>query len=371
MDIKTAILNRMDEFKSLSHKLHDNAELSFKEFKTQNIIEEYLNNIGLDYHECINTGVYSIMNKSQECIALRADMDALPVNGVSHACGHDYHMTIVLGTARILSDLGFKKCIKFIFQPGEEDTGGALPMIKEGILENPKVQKIIGFHVWPGLKVGSVEISTEATMASVDDFIIKFKGKGGHAASPDVCINPLIPATSFVNEIYEITRSNSDYGKSHIVTISSLVCGSAPNVVSDEAVVKGTVRTFDEKIREQLKQTVIASANKKASDYNCRVDLLYDEQYPPLLNDEKEINIFENISKEILGKSNIFNATPSFTGEDFAFFAKAVPAVHFRLGICKDDFGTEPLHSSKFTMHEDALFYGILVLVNYILNAEA
>ena len=155
MDIRELIEKNIDIIKHLRKKLNANAELSFKEYKTQSIILEFLKDLDIDTKILANTGVAATLNFGDSCIAVRADMDALPVNGVTHACGHDYHMAIVLGTALILKKLGFNKTVKFIFQPGEETKGGAVPMIKEGVLENPEVNYIIGFHVWPNVKVGT------------------------------------------------------------------------------------------------------------------------------------------------------------------------------------------------------------------------
>lgn len=368
MELKTAVLNRLDEIKKLRATLHENAELSFNEFKTQRIIIDYLEALGYSCKACANTGVIALINSGAECIAVRADMDALPINGAFHGCGHDYHMAILLGVAAVLKDLNFKKCIKFIFQPGEEASGGAVPMIKEGVLENPKVKSMVGYHVWPGLKVGTIEAAYGASMGSVDDFIIKFIGRGGHAAMPEQCINPLQPAIRFAAALEE--KSNKMYmaKNPHVLTVSSLNCGTAPNVISDSAVVMGTVRTFEENLRSCLKDEILGLAAYWSKTFQCDVDINYDEQYPPLINDKSITDSFIASASKLLGKGKVLPLKPTFAAEDFSYFAKAVPAVHFRLGIADDVLGNYPLHSPHFNANEDAIFNGIHLITHYLFN---
>lgn len=166
--------------------------------------------------------------------------------------GLDYHMAIVLGTALILKKIGFHKVVKFIFQPGDKSEGGALPMIKEGVLENPQVKYMIGFHVWPNVKVGTIEVASGASMASVDNFHISFIGKGGHAATPHLCNNPMYPAMEFVQSMNIQSSVENNVLNPHIITFSSILCGSAPNVISEECEVLGTVRTFNSELRKKL-----------------------------------------------------------------------------------------------------------------------
>ena len=206
--LENVVKDNLEIIKALRQKLHDNAELSFKEYKTQEIIMEFLKSIEIESSKITSTGVVALINKGDTCIALRADMDALSVNGVSHACGHDFHMAVILGAAYILKKIDYKKCVKLIFQPSEEASGGALPMINDHVLEAPKVTEILGLHVWPGLKTGNIEITSGASMASVDDFYIYFKGISGHAALPGNCLNPLIPAAELIHYINKIGRAS-------------------------------------------------------------------------------------------------------------------------------------------------------------------
>lgn len=368
LDLKATIEKRMDLFKELRNSLSENAELSFQEFITQNIIRDFLSSIDISSNTLANTGVVALLNDASECIAIRADMDALPVNGVSHACGHDYHMAVALGVCQILKDINYDKCVKFIFQPGEESTGGAVPMINEGVLENPKVKQMIGFHVWPEVKVGTIEVASGASMASIDDFTMTFKGKGGHAAMPHKCINPIYPAIDFVNTITSKTKIENNPLNPHILTIANINSGSANNVIADEAKVGGTVRTFSPELRNKLHEDIIKCAKLSAEKYNSEVEVFYDMQYPPLISDAHFTNKFIEETAKLLGSDNVLPLEKTFAGEDFSYFAEAVPSVHFRLGICDGDKGTYPLHSPKFCANEDALFYGIYVIVNFLLT---
>nr|WP_243187048.1 M20 family metallopeptidase [Clostridium muellerianum] len=358
----------MDEVIKLRKELSENAELSFKEYKTCNIVKEFLENLNIDTKALFNTGVVGNLNEGEEAIGIRADMDALPVNGVSHVCGHDYHMAIVLGCALILKKMGYERCVKFIFQPGEEETGGALPMIHEGVLKNPEVKYIIGFHVWPNVEVGKLEVTSGPSMASVDDFFITFHGKGGHAAMPHLCNNPLYPALDFIQTMNTKMHLENNPLDPFVLTFSSINAGSAPNVIADNVKISGTVRTFNKDIRENIK-THMKSLSKHCGDkYNCNVDIKYHDGYPPLINDKGLTDKFIKIAKDSLGENNVLPLEKSFAAEDFSYFAEKVPSVHFRLGICNGKEGNKPLHASNFDADDKALYYGIYSIVQFILS---
>jgi len=367
LDIREVIENNIHTIKELRRKLSDNAELSFKEYNTQGIILDFFKALNIDTKVIASTGVAAALNSGTECIAVRADMDALPVKGVTHACGHDYHMAVVLGTALVLKAIGFDKPVKFIFQPGEEAEGGALPMIKEGVLENPKVKYMIGFHVWPNVKVGTIEVASDASMASVDDFHINFIGKGGHAATPHLCKNPMYPAMEFIQSMTMQSRVENDTLNPHIITFSSIQCGTAPNVIAEECKVLGTVRTFNSDLRKKLYEDILKNSALCAEKYGCRVEVNYDFQYPPLISNEALTNKFINITKELIGEDKVLPLDKTFAAEDFAYFAEAVPAVHFRLGIADGYKGIHPLHSPNFDASEEAILNGIYIITNFIL----
>lgn len=370
MDIKELIKENVGIIKELRLKLNANAELAFKEYKTQDIIVNFLKNINIDAQKIVNTGVVATLNSGDNCIAVRADMDALPVNGVSHACGHDYHMAVVLGTAFILKKIGFNKAVKFIFEPGEETTGGADLMIKAGVLTNPKVNYMIGFHVWPNVLVGTLEVASEASMASVDDFHVKFTGKGGHAATPHLCKNPMYPAMEFIQSTNIQSKIENNPLDSHVITFASIQCGNANNVIAEECDVLGTVRTFNNELRNKLYEDILKNSRLCAEKYGCKVELNYDFQYPPLISDEKLTNRFIDTTKKLIGENNVLPLEKSFTSDDFAFFSQKVPSVHFRLGIKDNKKGIHFLHSPSFDASEKAIFNGIYVITNFILSLE-
>lgn len=370
MDIKKLIEENIDTIKELREKLHETAELSYKEYKTKEIILKFCKDLGLNIKELAGTGVAATLNNEDNCIAIRADMDALPVKGVSHACGHDYHMAVACGIALILKKLNFKKCVKFIFQPAEEADGGALPMINEGVLSNPSVKNMIGFHVWPEVKVGTIEVSSGPSMASVDDFKIIFKGKGGHAAMPHLCKNPLYPAMDFIETMNLKSRIETNPLNSHVITFSSVQCGNAPNVIADECTILGTVRTFNGELRNNIHEAIMKSSALCAEKYGCIAEVNYNFQYPPLISDDIFTENFINITKELIGSKNVLPLEKTFAAEDFAFFAEKVPSVHFRLGIADKQKGLYPLHSPKFDASEEALFHGIYIITNSVMKLK-
>lgn len=370
MDIKELIEKNIDIIKDLRKKLNSNAELSFEENKTQGIIIDFLKDINIETKVLVRTGVVATLNSGDTCIAVRADMDALPVNGVSHACGHDYHMAIVLGTALILKKLGFNKVVKFIFQPGEEDEGGALPMIKEGVLENPQVNYMIGFHVWPNVSLGTIEVASGASMASVDNFHMSFIGKGGHAAMPHLCKNPIYPAIEFIESMNIQSRIENNPLDSHIITFASIQCGNANNVIAEKCEVLGTVRTFNNELRNKLHDDILRNSELSAEKYGCMVEMEYDFKYPPLISNELLTNKFTEITKKLIGADKVLHLEKTFAAEDFAFFAEQVPSVHFRLGIQDKHKGMHPLHSPNFDASDDAILNGIYIITNFIISME-
>jgi len=367
LNIKELIEENIDYIKDIRKKLNINAELSFQENKTQGIILDFLKDLDIDTKVLADTGVVATLNSGETCIAVRADMDALPVNGVSHACGHDYHMAIVLGTALILKKLGFNKSVKFIFQPGEETEGGAMPMINEGVLENPKVNYMIGFHVWPNVTVGTIEVASGASMASVDNFNVRFKGKGGHAAMPHLCKNPIYPAIEFIQSMNIQSRIENNPLDSHIITFASIQCGNVNNVIAEECEVLGTVRTFNNLLRNKLHEDILKNAQLSAEKYGCKEEVEYDFQYPPLISNELFTNKFIVVTKALIGEDKVLHLEKTFAAEDFAFFAEKVPSVHFRLGIKENGKGTHPLHSTEFDASEDVILNGIYIITNFII----
>lgn len=369
--LKDTIRKNMELFISIRRDLNRLAELSYEEFKTQKYITERLSEWGIENFPISKTGVIGIINRSDECIGIRSDMDAILVEGQPrHCCGHDFHMAVVLGTAKVLVDMGFEGCVKFIFQPAEEGPGGAKRVIEEGGLENPKVTKLLGFHVWPGVDVGTIEVSSGAIMASVDDFEIEFIGKGGHAAMPEVTKNPIYPATDFIQSANNIFCAFSNKLLPFHVSFSSISSGQTFNVISERCKIRGTVRTFDSSMQEFIYKNIKKLAKLSAQKYDCHVNINYYFQYPPLINSYQATEEFLDVAKKLLGPENIKKAIPSFTAEDFAFYCQKVPSVYFRLGIKEKGKGENPLHSPYFNASEDSIFYGIFLLAGYLLAIQ-
>jgi hippurate hydrolase len=367
--IKKAIDENIDEVKEMWHKLHSIPELSFEEYKTQELLITLLDSMGYEPKKIAKTGIVALLGKDSKAIGIRTDIDAINVNGPRHSCGHDFHMSTVLGAALVLKKLGINKTVKFLFQPAEEAIGGAKVMIEEGVLKNPEVTEMIGFHVWPSVPVGTIEVSPGPSMASVDDFIITFKGKGGHAAMPYVCINPLYPAMDFINTMTIKTKIENNPLNPHILTFTTLQCGTVGNVIAEQAVVKGTVRTFDMNFKKKLQEQLLSEAEVIAKKHNCTVATHYNVYYPPVISDKDLTEKFVAITKNLLGESHVRPLEKTFTAEDFSFYCEEVPSVHFRLGISDGVKGELPLHSPDFDGSLEALYYGIYTLVNYVINS--
>ena len=215
--------------------------------------------------------------------------------------------------------------------------------------------------------VGKIEVAGGPSMASVDDFHVTFKGVGGHAAMPHLCKNPLYPALDFIESMNIKSRIEQNPLNSHIITFSSMQCGTAPNVIADESKVLGTVRTFDNNLRNKIYED-IQNVKLCAEKYGCSSEVKYNFQYPPLINDNDLAKKFINITKELIGNENVLPLEKTFAAEDFAFFAEKVPSVHFRLGISDGVKGLHPLHSPGFNASDESLFHGIYIISNFLLN---
>lgn len=370
MELEKLVRDNLDKIKEMRMKFHEIPEPAYNEFKTQGMIMKFLDEIGLEYKKMFNTGLVSLMNDEESCIAVRTDMDAIPLGEgkASHLCGHDYHMAVALGTALVLKKAGFKRTVKFIFQPAEEATGGAEKMIEEGVLDDPKVEVLIGYHVWPGTELGTVEAAEGPSMGSVDDFYITFRGKGGHAAMPHLCKNPLYPAINFIQTVNDRLRTDIDPLNSCVVTFSSINAGNVPNVIADECKVMGTARTFDEKLRCEIHDIIVKTAELCALKYDVKVTKKYSFQYPPLINDRDVTEKFIKSASSRIGRENVVKLIKTFAAEDFSFFAKKVPSVHYRLGIYDGEKGDKPLHSSDFSAAEESLYYGVLLTAGFVMD---
>ena len=356
--------------------LHQHPELSFEENKTADFVFSTLKSVGLHPERMAKTGVVAMINggHSGPVIALRADLDALPIqemndvpykslnNGVMHACGHDVHTASLLGAAMILNDLkaDLSGSIKLIFQPGEEKLpGGASIMIKEGVLENPKPASIVGQHVFPELEVGKVGFRSGMYMASCDEIHITVKGKGGHGAMPHLAIDPVLISSHLVIALQQVVSRKSNPLIPSVLSIGKFIANGATNVIPDQVKLEGTFRTFDEEWRIEAHQEIMKIAENLVSSMGGTCDIDIKKGYPFVYNDEELTERSRLSAAKYLGEQNVVELPMRATGEDFSFYTQAIPGTFYRLGVANAAKGiTHPVHSAHFDADEEALRIG-------------
>jgi amidohydrolase len=354
--------------------IHANPELSFKEFQTSLYIKDKLTKWGIEFTDCANTGVVGLIkgNKpSENIIALRADMDALPIHeandkpyrsknhGVMHACGHDVHSSSLLGTAYILNQLkdDFGGTIKLIFQPAEELLpGGASIMIKEGVLENPKPQSIVGQHVMPLIESGKVGFRSGIYMASTDELYVTVTGKGGHGAQPHQNIDPVVIASHIIIALQQIVSRNADPRLPSVLSFGKVIANGATNIIPNEVKIEGTFRTLDEDWRNEAHIRMKKMAEGMAESMGGSCDFDIHRGYPFLINEEKLTANARSFAEDFLGKENVLDLDIWMAAEDFSFYSQVTDACFYRLGTgnaAKDTMHS--VHTPKFDIDEDAL----------------
>ena len=377
--IQTLAGQYLAETIEIRRHLHANPELSFQEINTSNYIASKLKEYGIPYKQgMVKTGIVALIegkNPSKKVIALRADMDALPItelntceyksknNGVMHACGHDVHSASLLAMARILNVLRneFEGTVKLIFQPGEEKLpGGASLMIKEGVLENPEPKTIFAQHVFPNMESGKVGFRSGMYMASTDELYLTVKGKGGHAAMPADYINPLLIAAEILTELNKTFMSLPPTLPAPTVLAFGKITGNgATNVIPDEVKIEGTFRTFDEIWRKEAHIKMKKIAETIAERFNGRCDFRIEIGYPFLVNDANVTAKARAAAEEYLGKENVEELPMRMTAEDFAFYSQQLPACFYRLGTGNKSKGiTSGVHTATFDIDEQALEIG-------------
>lgn len=359
------------ELIAIRRHIHANPELSFQEFNTAKYISEKLTAHNISHTTGIaGTGIVGLIegkNPSKKIIALRADMDALPiqekntveycskVDGVMHACGHDVHCTCLLGAAIILNTLKteFEGTIKLIFQPGEEKLpGGASIMIKEGVLENPKPELIIGQHVQPNMEVGKLGFKSGMYMASTDEIYLKIIGKGGHAAMPDSYNNPLLIASEVLLALETEFKTSLHYPT--VLAFGKITGNGATNVIPDEVNIEGTFRTMNEDWRAEAHQKIEQLISTVAKKRNANFELNIIKGYPFLVNDDKVTQRAINAASDYIGKENIIDLPIRMTAEDFAWYSQQIPACFYRLGTG----ASTNVHTNTFNIDETSLAIG-------------
>ena len=376
--IKILAKQYKDEFIAVRHHLHANPELSYKEFETSIFVQNKLTEFGIPFSVMAETGVVGIIegtNPSSKVIALRADMDALPIHeensvdykskndGVMHACGHDVHTTCLLGAAKILNELKeeWSGTIKLIFQPGEErNPGGASIMIKEGVLKNPKPQVIFGLHVHPGLQIGKLSFRSGKVMASADELYITVKGKGGHAAAPHLAVDPILIASHLIISLQQIISRNKNPHNPSVLSITSFNAGTTTNVIPNEVKLMGTFRAMDEEWRYAAHELIKRNATQLVQSMGGTLDLHIDIGYPTVFNNEVLNEKAKAKAEEFIGKEHVEETELRMGAEDFGYYSQQIPGCFYRLGVMNTEKGiTSGVHTPTFNIDEDAIETGM------------
>lgn len=363
-----------NEVISFRRHLHAHPELSYQEENTATFITEKLISFGLTPTRMATTGVVTLIegkNPAKKTIALRADIDALPIteqnkvdykstqHGVMHACGHDVHTSSLLGTAKILSQMRneFEGTIKLIFQPGEEkNPGGASIMIREGVLENPAPQAIIGQHVFPLLPVGKIGFREGKYMASSDEIYLKVIGKGGHGATPELTIDPVVIASHIIIALQQVISRNASPKQPTVLTFGKITANGATNIIPDEVNIAGTFRALDEKWRSEGLKRIQKMAESIAEGMGgkCEVDIHHG--YPYLENNPALTLRIKQAAAQYVGADNVVDIDLTLGSEDFAYYSQIIPASFYRLGTRNESKGiTSYVHTPTFDIDEDAL----------------
>lgn len=376
--IKQLVADNAAEILDIRRHLHANPELSFKEYETSKYVTAALDRWGIPYKNgFVETGIVVHIegkNPSSKVIALRGDMDALPIleanyvpyksknEGVMHACGHDVHTSCVMGVAKTLHSLRdeFEGTVKIIFQPGEERLpGGASLMIKEGALENPKASSIVGQHVLPELEVGKVGFRSGMYMASADEVYFTVTGKGGHAALQHYLIDPVLITSHIIVALQQLVSRRCKPGVPCVLSFGSVHANGATNVIPNEVQVQGTFRTMDEEWRKEAHRIMKKMAEEMASAMGASCDFRVDVGYPFVYNDEVLTAFAQKAAKDYLGEENVVDLDMRMTGEDFSFYTQHMPGCFYRLGVGNQSKGiTSGLHTPTFNVDEKCLEVG-------------
>ncbi len=368
-----------EEIQKIRHHLHQHPELSFEEEKTAKFVAEKLSDYGINFKANISghgiVGLIKGKDPTSKTIALRADLDALPIEeqsnqsyisknkGVMHACGHDVHTSCMLGAAKILNELKdqFSGTIKLIFQPAEEKLpGGASLMIADGVLENPKVEAIIGQHVYPELEVGKIGLRSGMYMASTDEIYIKAIGKGGHGALPQHTVDSVLMASTIIVNLQQIVSRNASPTTPSVLSFGKIIGNGATNVLPEEVTIEGTFRTMDEEWRAKAHQKMKKLAESIAEGMGGKCEFEIRRGYPFLTNDEETTAKTYQAAEEYLGKENVVDLDLRMTAEDFAYYTHHTKGCFYRLGTGNESKGiTYKVHHPKFDIDENALKIGM------------
>lgn len=379
--IKELAAQNLPELIEIRHHLHANPELSYKEFETSKFIQEKLSLLNIPFTVMAETGIAAVIegkNPHSRIIALRADMDALPIReendvlykskneGVMHACGHDVHTTCLLGAAKILHETKeyWEGTVKLIFQPGEErNPGGASLMIREGVLENPAPQGIVALHVHPGLETGKLSFRKGRVMASADEIYITLKGKGGHAAAPHLTSDLILIASHLVVSLQQVISRNNNPTSPSVLSICAFNGGHTTNVIPSEVKLMGTFRAMDETWRYKAHQLIKKQVYGIAEAMGAEVQLLIDVGYPTVDNDEQLTANAWQLASAFMDDENILETELRMGAEDFGYYTQKIPGCFFRLGVKNEAKGIiHNVHTPKFNIDEPAIETGAAIM---------
>ena len=387
MNIDKLIDENIEEIIEIRRYLHQNPDLSQNEYKTMNKICSCLDKWGIEYKKNVaDTGVVALIRgkTTQKVIGVRADMDALPIKeesnvafssineNIMHACGHDIHTSVLLGLAKALKQIekDLQGSVKLFFQPAEETIGGAERMIKDGCLENPNVNAIIGLHVNPDIEVGKIGIKYGKMFAASDMITITVIGEQTHGASPQYGIDPIVISANVIMALQTLVSRNIAPYNSAVFTVGSIHAGTSSNIIPQTAQMNCILRTLDKETRKFLQKRVVDITENIAKSYGGRAEVKIEESYGPLINDDSMVDIVKEVAMETIGEENIvIEQEPSMGTEDFSYFAAERKACFFNLGIRNEDKGyIYPLHSNKFAADEDSIAVGIKMDLKTILK---
>ena len=379
MIVSNSINQMFEEMKTWRQELHSIPEIGLEEYETSKYIKSKLSEFNIEFKDgYANTGIVARVKGSQgesdKSIGLRADFDALPMpeknefehkstnEGMMHACGHDGHTSMLLGAAKYLSENNdFDGSVYFIFQPGEEGFAGGQKMIQDGMFDDFKIDEVYALHNWPELPIGSIGVNSGPMMAAVDEFDIVVKGRGGHAAIPQLAIDPVVIASQIVLAVQTIVSRSTDPVDKALISITKINGGTAYNVIDDSVKLGGTIRTFKPETRSffEKKLKEISSGIAKANGAEAEVDFHLTNKYPPTINSKKESEFAANVAKTVFGDSHVdTDIDPSMGGEDFSYLLEKKPGAYLYIGQ-GDDNHKAHLHTTNYDFNDNLLPVGV------------
>lgn len=385
--MSTALFQEVDalapEIVANRREFHMHPELGFEEVRTAGRLVRLLTSYGLEVETMVGTGVVAYLRGSKpgKTLLVRADIDALPVqelasheyrsqhDGKMHACGHDAHMAILLGVAKVLASRQKELAgtVKLVFQPAEEGPGGALPMIEAGVLENPKVEAALGFHVWNNLPVGEIGVRSGPVMANTDQFDLVIEGKGGHGAMPHLSVDAIAVAGQVITALQTIVSRNVSPLDSAVVTLGKIRGGDRHNIIAQSVELSGTVRSFSKAVGDMLPKRIedVVSGITQAMGADFRLD--YHRTYPATVNDPGMTELVRQAALKVVGEGRVQETEPSMGGEDMAYFLREVPGCYFFIGTANPEKGLDnPHHHPGFDIDERGLPIGAKVVIQAI-----